>query len=110
MHTDNRAVSVCFGADDFVNNDFLLFISFDNKKGRQLRSYAYLENSGNHDTVVRWLLKIFRGITNFNAHYTNKMPEFFATNLHFPAAIEFALVSLYVVASPFLEPAIPCIT
>ena len=54
MHTDNHAVSVCFGADDFVNHDFLLFISFDNKKGRQLRSYAYLENSGNHDTVVRW--------------------------------------------------------
>ena len=41
MHTDNRAVSVCFGADDFVNHDFLLFISFDNKKGRQLRSYAF---------------------------------------------------------------------
>ena len=57
-----------------------------------------------------WLLKIFRGFTTFNSRYTNNMPEFFATNLHFPAAIEFALVSLYVVASLSLEPAIPCIT
>lgn len=59
--------------------------------------------------VLTGLLKIFRGFTTFNSRYTNNMPEFFATNLHFPAAIEFALVSLYVVAFPSLEPAIPCI-
>lgn len=41
--------------------------------------------------------------------YTNNMPEFFATNLHLLAVIEFALESLYVVAFPSLEPAIPCI-
>lgn len=44
-----------------------------------------------------------------NLHYTNNMPAFFATNLHFPAAIEFVFVSLYVVAFPSFEPAIPCI-
>ena len=53
-----------------------------------------------------WLLKIFRGFITFNSH----MPVFFATNLHFPAAIAVALVSLYFVAFPSLELAIPCIT
>lgn len=57
-----------------------------------------------------WLLKIFRGFITFNSHYTNNMPVFFATNLHFPAAIAVALVSLYFVAFPSLELAIPCIT
>lgn len=56
-----------------------------------------------------WLLKIFRGFITFNSYYTNNMPEFFATNLHLLAVIEFALESLYVVAFPSLEPAIPCI-
>lgn len=62
------------------------------------------------DLYIYRLLKIFRSFTTFNSRYTNNMPKFFATNLHFPAAIEFALVSLYVVAFPSLEPATPCIT
>ena len=66
-------------------------------------TYIYL-------TVALRLLKIFRSFTTFNSRYTNNMPKFFATNLHFPAAIEFALVSLYVVAFPSLEPTTPCIT
>ena len=59
--------------------------------------------------AVLRLLKIFRGFITFNSYYTNNMPEFFATNLHLLAVIEFALESLYVVAFPSLEPAIPCI-
>ena len=54
--------------------------------------------------VLTGLLKIFRGFTTFNSRYTNNMPEFFATNLHFPAAIEFALVSLYVLLSHLWNP------
>ena len=48
--------------------------------------------------AVLRLLKIFRGFITFNSYYTNNMPEFFATNLHLLAVIEFALESLYVVA------------
>lgn len=72
--------------------------------------FTHAKRKSTTEALYAWLLKIFRGFITFNSHYTNNMPVFFATNLHFPAAIAVALVSLYFVAFPSLELAIPCIT